>query len=49
MKRSVLISVLAILAATALVVVGAVSMLRGQLGSNSAAPEGEEGAGERAP
>jgi len=46
-KRSVLISVLAILAATALVVVGAVSMLRGQLGSNSAAPEGEEGAGER--
>ncbi|MCQ4622608.1 TlpA disulfide reductase family protein [Corynebacterium sp. CCUG 70398] len=47
MKRSVLISVLAILAATALVVVGAVSMLRGQLGSNSAAPEGEEGAGER--
>ncbi|MCQ4617470.1 TlpA family protein disulfide reductase [Corynebacterium sp. CCUG 59401] len=43
MKRSVLISVLAILAATALVVVGAVSMLRGQLGSNSAAPEGEEG------
>lgn len=47
MKRSVLISVLAIVAATALVVVGAVSMLRGQPGSNSAAPEGEEGAGER--
>lgn len=47
MKRSVLISVLAILAATVLVVVGAVSMLRGQPGSNSAAPEGEEGAGER--
>nr|VDG62137.1 Stage IV sporulation protein H [Streptococcus thermophilus] len=46
MKRSVLISVLAILAATALVVVGAVTMLKGQPDMNGAPSYGAENSGE---